>query len=132
MHVELRAQCCSLTPAAFLLPVQAEEAAAMARQMVEVYAEFATNAAAMPVIVGRKSRIESFAGANVTFTIEAMMGDRRALQAHTPTTPAVPVSPAARAPAQLPAAEPLSCCACTCDVPMRDSSAASCGQMREH
>ena len=29
---------------------------------------------------GRKSRIESFAGANVTFTIEAMMGDRRALQ----------------------------------------------------
>ena len=72
----------SLTPAA-LLPIQAEEAAAMARQMVEVYAEFAVNAAAMPVIVGRKSRIESFAGANVTFTIEAMMGDRRALQAHT-------------------------------------------------
>lgn len=29
---------------------------------------------------GRKSRIESFAGANATFTIEAMMGDRRALQ----------------------------------------------------
>jgi hypothetical protein len=29
---------------------------------------------------GRKSRIESFAGANVTFTIEAMMGDKRALQ----------------------------------------------------
>ena len=29
---------------------------------------------------GRKSRIESFAGANITYTIEAMMGDRRALQ----------------------------------------------------
>ena len=56
----------------------------MARQMVEVYAEFATGAAAMPVIVGRKSRIEAFAGADVTFTIEAMMGDRRALQACKP------------------------------------------------
>lgn len=32
---------------------------------------------------GRKSRIESFAGANVTYTIEAMMGDRRALQVQT-------------------------------------------------
>ncbi len=29
---------------------------------------------------GRKSRLESFAGANLTLTIEAMMGDRRALQ----------------------------------------------------
>ena len=44
------------------LPVQAEEARAMAQQMVEVYAEFATQAAAMPVIMGRKSRIESFCG----------------------------------------------------------------------
>jgi len=34
----------------------------------------------MPVIPGRKSRIESFAGANVTYTIEAMMGDQKALQ----------------------------------------------------
>ena len=32
------------------------------------------------VLLGRKSRLESFAGANTTFTIEAMMGDRRALQ----------------------------------------------------
>jgi len=34
----------------------------------------------MPVIAGRKSKIESFAGANITYTIEAMMGDKRALQ----------------------------------------------------
>ncbi len=36
--------------------------------------------AAIPVVAGRKSSSESFAGANVTYTIEAMMGDRRALQ----------------------------------------------------
>lgn len=42
--------------------------------------EFAVSQAAMPVIAGRKSRLESFAGANVTYTIEAMMGDKRALQ----------------------------------------------------
>jgi hypothetical protein len=36
--------------------------------------------AAMPVVPGRKSRIESFAGANVTYTIEAMMSDKKALQ----------------------------------------------------
>ena len=92
----------------------------MARRMVQVYADFATDVAAMPVVVGvppnpfhashlqtwapqlcghglasragrftrrvcmwwsgRKSRLESFAGANKTLTIEAMMGDRRALQ----------------------------------------------------
>ncbi|PNH09181.1 Proline--tRNA ligase [Tetrabaena socialis] len=61
----------------------AEEAEADARRMVEVYTDFATNMAAMPVVPGRKSRIESFAGANCTYTIEAMMGDRRALQAGT-------------------------------------------------
>lgn len=48
--------------------------------MVGVYAEFARNIAAMPVVVGRKSRLESFAGAESTYTIESMMGDRRALQ----------------------------------------------------
>lgn len=48
--------------------------------MISIYAEFARNVAAMPVLVGRKSRLESFAGANSTYTIEAMMGDRRALQ----------------------------------------------------
>ena len=34
----------------------------------------------MPLFSGRQSRIESFAGANCTYTIEAMMGDRKALQ----------------------------------------------------
>jgi prolyl-tRNA synthetase len=48
---------------------------------LQVYEDFAVNVAAMPVIAGRKSRIESFAGANCTYTIEGMMGDRRALQA---------------------------------------------------
>lgn len=52
----------------------------MAQQMISVYEEFASQVAAMPVVVGRKSAIESFAGANRTYTIEAMMGDRRALQ----------------------------------------------------
>lgn len=48
--------------------------------MLGIYVEFATQIAAIPVVAGRKSRIESFAGANCTYTIEAMMGDRRALQ----------------------------------------------------
>jgi len=61
----------------------ADEATATAREFVGLYARFAREVAALPVIVGRKSRAESFAGANVTFTIEAMMGDGRALQAGT-------------------------------------------------
>ena len=61
----------------------AEEAEERAMQMIRVYAEFAQTQAAMPVIPGRKSRVESFAGANVTYTIEAMMGDKKALQAGT-------------------------------------------------
>ncbi len=40
----------------------AEEAEEEARRMIDVYAEFATQVAAMPVVPGRKSRIESFAG----------------------------------------------------------------------
>lgn len=60
-----------------------EEAEEEARRMIDVYTEFAVNVAALPVVPGRKSRIESFAGANVTYTIEAMMGDCRALQAGT-------------------------------------------------
>lgn len=48
--------------------------------MISIYAEFAREVAAMPVMVGRKSRLESFAGADCTYTIEAMMGDKRALQ----------------------------------------------------
>lgn len=61
----------------------AEEAHKEAMDMIQVYEEFARELAAIPVVAGRKSRIESFAGANVTYTIEAMMGDRRALQAGT-------------------------------------------------
>lgn len=49
-------------------------------KMLRVYEEFAVSQAAIPVISGRKSRIESFAGANITYTIEAMMGDKKALQ----------------------------------------------------
>ena len=60
-----------------------EEAQAEAKQMIGVYAEFAENVAGMPVIIGRKSRVERFAGADDTFTIEAMMGDGKALQAGT-------------------------------------------------
>jgi len=60
-----------------------EEARETAREFVALYERFAVEAAALPVVAGRKSRIESFAGANVTYTIEAMMGDRRALQAGT-------------------------------------------------
>ena len=60
--------------------LQAEEAEAETLQMLGIYEELATKIAAMPVIAGRKSRIESFAGANCTYTIEAMMGDKRALQ----------------------------------------------------
>ena len=50
---------------------------------LQVYEDFAVTVAAMPVVAGRKSRLESFAGAQCTYTIEAMMGDRRALQAGT-------------------------------------------------
>lgn len=60
-----------------------EEAEAETVQMLKVYERFAVDVAAMPVVSGRKSRRESFAGANCTYTIEAMMGDKRALQAGT-------------------------------------------------
>jgi prolyl-tRNA synthetase len=61
----------------------AEEAEEETIKMLKVYEEFAYNVAAIPVIAGRKSARESFAGANVTYTIEAMMGDKKALQAGT-------------------------------------------------
>ncbi len=60
-----------------------EEAEAEAQRMIEVYRDFAENDGAVPVIVGRKSRLETFAGAIHTYTMEAMMGDKRALQAGT-------------------------------------------------
>ncbi|XP_057951830.1 proline--tRNA ligase, chloroplastic/mitochondrial isoform X1 [Malania oleifera] len=60
-----------------------EEAEKEALQMIDVYTKFAYEQAAIPVIAGRKSRVETFAGASKTYTIEAMMGDRKALQAGT-------------------------------------------------
>lgn len=54
-----------------------------ALQMIDVYTKFAYEHAAIPVIAGRKSKAETFAGADRTYTIEAMMGDRKALQAGT-------------------------------------------------
>jgi len=61
----------------------AEEAEAETRQMLDVYTDFAVRDAAIPVIPGRKSPAERFAGAEETYSIEAMMGDGKALQAGT-------------------------------------------------
>ena len=61
----------------------AEEAEAETRQMLDVYTDFAVREAAVPVIPGRKSDSERFAGADQTYSIEAMMGDGKALQAGT-------------------------------------------------
>ncbi len=52
-------------------------------RMLNVYVDVAQNEAAIPVIAGRKSESEKFAGALRSYTIEAMMGDKRALQAGT-------------------------------------------------
>ena len=60
-----------------------DEAEAETLQMLDAYADFAINDAAIPVITGEKSRLERFAGALRTYTIEAMMRDRRALQSGT-------------------------------------------------
>ena len=59
------------------------EAVSEAKQMQEVYADFAENFMAMPVIKGVKSDSERFAGAEDTYTIEALMQDGKALQAGT-------------------------------------------------
>jgi len=60
-----------------------EEAVARTEQMLEVYANFAEEYLAMPVIRGTKSESERFPGAVDTLCIEAMMQDRKALQAGT-------------------------------------------------
>ncbi|WP_128331763.1 proline--tRNA ligase [Apibacter sp. HY039] len=60
-----------------------EEAVAEAEQMLRVYAEFVENFMGVPVIKGLKSPAERFAGAEETYTIEAMMQDGKALQAGT-------------------------------------------------
>ena len=61
----------------------AEEAVAETEQMLEVYADLAEKWLAMPVIRGRKTDKEKFAGAVNTYTIECMMHDGKALQAGT-------------------------------------------------
>ena len=60
-----------------------EEAEDRAKQMLKVYADFAENYMAVPVVQGVKSETERFAGALDTYTIEAMMQDGKALQSGT-------------------------------------------------
>jgi prolyl-tRNA synthetase len=60
-----------------------EEAEAETLQMLDVYADFAETDAAIPVIRGRKSQSDKFAGAVDSYAIEAMMGNCWALQAGT-------------------------------------------------
>jgi prolyl-tRNA synthetase len=61
----------------------AEEAVIETKQMIDVYAHFAEHYMAVPVIRGVKSANERFAGAEDTYTIEALMQDGKALQAGT-------------------------------------------------
>jgi len=60
-----------------------EEATLEAKQMLDIYAEFAENVAGVSVVKGIKSANERFAGATTTYSIEAMMKDMKALQAGT-------------------------------------------------
>jgi prolyl-tRNA synthetase len=60
-----------------------DEAIFEARQMLDVYADFAENFMAVPVIKGTKTANERFAGAEETYCIEALMQDGKALQAGT-------------------------------------------------
>jgi prolyl-tRNA synthetase len=60
-----------------------DQAWAEAKQMLEVYRQVAEDEMAMPVYVGRKTPAERFPGAEETLTIEALMRDRKALQAGT-------------------------------------------------
>ncbi|MBR6548614.1 MAG: proline--tRNA ligase, partial [Clostridia bacterium] len=61
----------------------AEEALAETEQMLNVYADFCEEMLAIPVVKGRKTDKEKFAGAEATYTIEAMMHDGKALQSGT-------------------------------------------------
>ena len=61
----------------------AEEAIAETEQQLNCYADFCRDALAMPVLKGRKTDKEKFAGAEATYTIEAMMKDGKALQSGT-------------------------------------------------
>ncbi len=61
----------------------AEEAKAETERMLNVYADFCEEQLAIPVIKGRKTDKEKFAGAEATYTIEALMHDGKALQSGT-------------------------------------------------
>ena len=61
----------------------AEEAKARTLQMLDVYEDVIENFLAIPVLKGRKTPKEQFAGADATYTVESMMHDGRALQAGT-------------------------------------------------
>ena len=61
----------------------AEEAIAETKQMLEIYAKFCEEYLAMPVVRGIKTEKERFAGAEATYTIEALMHDGKALQSGT-------------------------------------------------
>jgi prolyl-tRNA synthetase len=61
----------------------ADEAQEETLTILALYKEFAENVLAMPVVDGQKSSSEKFAGAERTYSIEALMGDGRALQAGT-------------------------------------------------
>lgn len=61
----------------------AEEAEERTVQMLNLYADFCENILAMPVVKGRKTDKEKFAGAEATYTIEALMHDGKALQSGT-------------------------------------------------
>jgi prolyl-tRNA synthetase len=60
-----------------------KEAVEETEQMIDIYADFSKNFMAMPVVKGVKSANERFAGAEDTYTIEALMQDGKALQAGT-------------------------------------------------
>ena len=60
-----------------------EEALEETRRMIDVYADFAENWMAMPVLKGTKTESDRFAGAEETYTIEALMQDGKALQSGT-------------------------------------------------
>lgn len=60
-----------------------QEAVEETERMLNVYADFAINEAAVPVLPGQKSESEKFAGAKATYSIEAMMKDTKALQSGT-------------------------------------------------
>lgn len=61
----------------------AEEAEARTEQMLNLYADFCEQVLAIPVVRGKKTEKEKFAGAEATYTIEALMHDGKALQSGT-------------------------------------------------